>query len=141
MKYRLIFILLTFFNQVAMANDAKIIEQASKLNNCTPAGQVEKKYYYLKVLTKWHIKSEIKDSSAMMFYCEKEKDYGDFIYDYFIVVIVSDKDHPWSECPSTISNDEFGTPLNFILDGLTVTGDHQFYFNCINKKWDVRVND
>lgn len=140
MKRIYILSMFTFFSQLVIAGDLEVINGAAKLNHCIPAGQVEKKYAYLKRLKSWFVKSEINNSYAIMFWCQV-KNKSSFSKD-FITVIASENSHPWSQCPSTIKN-MGGSPTNLSLDGINVSGEFDsggYYFTCKGKKWLVKTS-
>lgn len=119
-----------------------VIEKAAKINNCTPAGNLEKKYAYLKHLKKWYIKSEANNSSAIIFWC-KNKEKPTTSRGRFFLVISSTNAHPWSQCPSTIG-EIHSTPTNLKLFGLDISAGYDqggYYFKCDNKKWQIKSSD
>jgi len=141
---RIYILIVSFFiASLSYADDIETIRKAAESNNCIPAGNIEKKYAYLKHLKKWYIKSEANNSSAIFFWC---KNKGDTLKNRhrFFIVISSKNEHPWSNCPSIIK-DVYSTPTNLILYGLDVSAGYHhgggYYFSCKNKKWQIKSSD
>ncbi len=127
------------YSHLVLASDLDRIDSAAKSNGCIPAGKVEKNHAYLKRLKTWFVKSKVNNATATMFWCQSLSSASSR---GFILITSTDSNHPWAQCPSSISKLR-GSPLNLSLEGADVSGEFDsggYYFTCRDGKWLVKYS-